>query len=268
MNIIPFKFDDLILRTFADERGEPWFVADDVCEAIAHSDTSTAVRRLDDDEKGTNIVCTPSGDQKMLVINESGLYSLILTSRKPEAKRFKKWVTSDVLPSIRKTGSYTAASQPQPAAIEQDLRVVGILADMLNVAPSGRIAMAGVVLKQSAPHLLPVLPGYAVDAPPSAIVSGSSLPTASATDLLKRNGIGMTAAKFNVMLFESDLLEQQQRPSRSGPKVFWSVTEAGEEFGKNVVSAQNTRETQPHWCIDRFPELLTRVGVQQQGVLQ
>ena len=103
-----FNFDSYTVRTVLGGVGEPWFVAADVCEALEVKDTSMAVSRLDDDEKGTNTVGTPSGEQEMLIINESGLYSLILTSRKAEAKRFKKWVTSEVLPSIRKTGQYIA----------------------------------------------------------------------------------------------------------------------------------------------------------------
>lgn len=106
-SVIPFAFDALTVRAIILADGNPWFVAQDVCEALEHSDTSMAVRRLDADEKGTSIVCTHSGEQEMLVISESGLYSLVLTSRKPEAKRFKKWITSEVLPSIRKTGSYS-----------------------------------------------------------------------------------------------------------------------------------------------------------------
>lgn len=114
-NALTFNFSAQALRVVMID-GEPWFVASDVCGALAHSDTSMAVRRLDDDEKGTSTVCTPGGDQQMTVINESGLYSLILTSRKPEAKKFKKWVTSEVLPAIRKTGRYVApAAEPRPA---------------------------------------------------------------------------------------------------------------------------------------------------------
>lgn len=109
-NIIPFSFEETAVRVIDGNDG-PWFVAADVCAVLEHSDTSKAVSRLDDDERGTNIVRTPSGDQRMLIINESGLYSLILTSRKPSAKRFKKWVTSEVLPSIRKTGQYSATPQ-------------------------------------------------------------------------------------------------------------------------------------------------------------
>lgn len=99
------------------------FVAKDVCRVLEHRDTSKAVSRLDDDEKGTNNVRTPYGDQNMLVINESGLYSLILTSRKPEAKRFKKWVTSEVLPSIRRSGRYEAPASRR-ALSNDEIRLV------------------------------------------------------------------------------------------------------------------------------------------------
>ena len=85
---------------------DPWFIAADVCEALG-LETHVAVRRLDDDEKGRYSTPTLGGEQEMTIINESGLYSLILGSRKPEAKKFKKWVTSEVLPAIRKTGSYS-----------------------------------------------------------------------------------------------------------------------------------------------------------------
>ena len=154
------------------------------------------------------------------------------------------------------------APQSQPAtAIEQDLRVVGILADLLRVAPSGRITMAQVVLEQSAPHLLPALPGYAVDAPPSAIVSGSSMPTLAVGELLKRHGFGISAMNFNKQLAACGMLEQQTRQSRGGAKSFWSVTQKGSDFGKNITSNKNSIETQPHWYIERFPDLLLACGV-------
>lgn len=105
-SITPFLFEGEALVRVVSRDGEPWFVAADVCRVLGLSDPSKAVSRLEEDERGTNIVRTPSGDQQMIVINESGLYALILTSRKPQAKRFRKWVTADVLPSIRKTGGY------------------------------------------------------------------------------------------------------------------------------------------------------------------
>lgn len=88
----------------AMQKGEPWFVSADVCQALAIDKTQT--RRLDDDEKGVCLIQTLGGAQEMAVINEPGLYSLVLGSRKKEAKAFKRWVTHDVIPSVRKHGAY------------------------------------------------------------------------------------------------------------------------------------------------------------------
>lgn len=102
-----FNFDSHNVRTVIGADGDPWFVAADVCAALSLDDTSKACSRLDDDEKLLRTVFVAGQSREVLTINESGLYSLIFTSRKEEAKRFKKWVTSEVLPTIRKTGSYS-----------------------------------------------------------------------------------------------------------------------------------------------------------------
>lgn len=81
-------FNDHDIRIVEND-GEPWLVARDVCGALEHSDTSMAVSRLDEDEKGTSSICTPGGDQEMTVISEAGTYRLIFTSRKPEADKDK-----------------------------------------------------------------------------------------------------------------------------------------------------------------------------------
>lgn len=87
---------------------EPWFVAKDVCECLAISKHRDAISRLDTDERGSLKVDTLGGKQEMATVNEYGLYSLVLSSRKPEAKEFKRWITHDVIPQIRKTGQYIA----------------------------------------------------------------------------------------------------------------------------------------------------------------
>ena len=92
--------------------GETWFVAADVCAVLEHTQPSKAVLRLDDDEKGVTTVPTLGGSQEMLVVNESGLYALIFSSRKPEARAFRRWVTGEVLPAIRKTGRYEGNADP------------------------------------------------------------------------------------------------------------------------------------------------------------
>ena len=102
-----FEYEDNDQFRVIDREGEPWFVLTEVCKKIGIANPRDAASRLDDDEKdGVGISDAMGREQKTTVISESGLYSLVLRSPKPEAKRFKKWITSEVLPSIRKTGSY------------------------------------------------------------------------------------------------------------------------------------------------------------------
>ena len=100
------------VRTWKDVDGAVWFVAKDVCEVLEIADTHVACRRLDDDEKLIGKLYLSGQNRDVLLINESGLYSLILTSNKPEAKRFRKWVTSEVLPRLKETGRYEMESKP------------------------------------------------------------------------------------------------------------------------------------------------------------
>ncbi|MEY2875876.1 MAG: hypothetical protein RLZZ373_3247 [Pseudomonadota bacterium] len=101
------------VRAILDDAGDPWFVAADVCHALSIENSRDAVSRLDLDDVGTTDIIDSMGRrQSATTINESGLYSLILVSRKPEAKPFKRWVTSEVLPAIRKTGRYQQIATP------------------------------------------------------------------------------------------------------------------------------------------------------------
>jgi prophage antirepressor-like protein len=112
-----FQFNTHQVRTVVKD-GEPWFIASDVCATLGYRDAATGARCLDDDEKGTHNVCTLGGEQKLTVISESGLYALVLRSRKPEARKFAKWVTSEVLPAIRKTGKFDAKTATGPLTEE------------------------------------------------------------------------------------------------------------------------------------------------------
>lgn len=110
-----FSFKGQEIRTILID-GEPWWVASDVCQVLGIARVDSALRALDDDEKGAHTVSTPGGMQKVSIINEPGLYGIVLVSRKPEAKEFKRWLKHDVIPSIRKTGGYSASqgrSHPQ-----------------------------------------------------------------------------------------------------------------------------------------------------------
>lgn len=106
MDMVPFVFNDNMVRGCLDDRGEPWFVARDVCRVLELEKYRDAVARLDEDERGSVLVDTLGGPQQMATISESGLYALIFRSRKPEARRFRKWVTAEVLPALRKKGHY------------------------------------------------------------------------------------------------------------------------------------------------------------------
>jgi anti-repressor protein len=107
--IVPFEFDARPVR-IENRNGAPWFSLNDVCAVLEISNPRDAASRLDEDEKGVGITDTLGGEQAAIVINESGLYKLVLRSRKPSAKKFTKWLTAEVLPSIRRTGSYGAVA--------------------------------------------------------------------------------------------------------------------------------------------------------------
>lgn len=102
-----------------ERNGEPWFVAKDVCKVL-ELDMASGARGLDPDEKGLHIMQTRGGEQKIQIVSEAGLYSIILRSRKPEAKAFKRWITHEILPSIRRNGAYVH----EAAKYEDVLRAV------------------------------------------------------------------------------------------------------------------------------------------------
>lgn len=102
------------VRAVRGDDGEPMFVAKDVCAALGLGNSRQALARLDDDEKGVISTDTPGGEQQMQAVNEPGLYVLVLSSRKPEAKAFKRWVTHEVLPALRRDGGYMVARDETP----------------------------------------------------------------------------------------------------------------------------------------------------------
>ena len=111
-----YNFNGAALRTLADENGEPWFVAKDVCDILGMSNPSMAVTALDKDEVAQidpkdYLGSENRSNQAVNIVSEPGLYKLIMRSRKPEAKEFQRWVTHEVLPSIRKTGGYIPTSE-------------------------------------------------------------------------------------------------------------------------------------------------------------
>lgn len=111
--------------------GEPWFVGKDIAEALGYgkgkSLNNAVASHVDDEDKGVTEMMTPGGKQSLIIINESGLYSLILSSKLPNAKKFKRWVTSEVLPAIRKTGHYEAPGYaPKATSVGEVVNLIKI----------------------------------------------------------------------------------------------------------------------------------------------
>ena len=188
--------------------GEPWFVAADVCAALELGNVSAALSRLDDDERtliSIEGIHAGPGNPAVNLINESGLYSLVLGSRKPEAKRFKKWVTSEVLPAIRKTGGY---ARNTPVALPDFSDPVAAARAWADATESKREAEAALAL--AAPKV-EFVDRY-VSAPTS------SMGIREVVKLLKTNGHTVNEHSFTEWLVSSGYMyrKQSSRPDKTG----------------------------------------------------
>ena len=171
-----FRYEDHEVRVVQGEDGEPWFVAADVC-AVLELGTSNLARDLDPDEQGVIELTTPGGVQSAKILSEAGLYSLVLRSRKPEAKAFKRWVIHEVLPSIRKHGGYLTPQKVEEALLNPDVII--------------RLAMD---LKAEREHRLALATKVEEDAPKVAFADAVSASTTSImvgdlAKLLRQNGV-------------------------------------------------------------------------------
>lgn len=133
-----FNYGERAVRTVHVD-GDPWFVAADVCEVLGYDRVSNALRLVDTDDLGTHIVSTNGTQRAMQTVNEAGLYDLILRSRRPDARQFKRWVTHEVLPAIRRTGSYSA-TPAIPQTYAEALQAAADMARELEAAQA-RIAI-------------------------------------------------------------------------------------------------------------------------------
>lgn len=157
---------------------EPWFVGKDIAQALGYKETAKAIRdRVDTEDKGVSNLDTPGGMQELTIINESGLYALVLSSKLPTAKKFKRWVTSEVLPSIRKHGAYMTPETLEKMVLTPDFGIR--LLTELKAEQDKRKALEATVEEQK-PH---VLFSNAVAASKTTILIGAL------AKLLKQNGI-------------------------------------------------------------------------------
>lgn len=215
--IVAFDFESHDVRVVMGANGEPWFAVADVCQALTIDNHRNVIARLDDDEKGVQNMDTPGGRQELSVINESGLYSLIITSRKPEAKRFKRWVTHEVLPSIRKTGTYAApGSVAALPALTQD-KVTAILcigeavAKVPGVKPGIVMAATLTVIHENT--------GLAVESLRK-VLPAANEPLCSLNPTQLGERVGMSARNVNLRLQARGFQFKNERDE-------WELTEAG-----------------------------------------
>ena len=173
-----FRYEDHEVRVVQGEDGEPRFVAADVCAALDLNNVTEALRGLDEDEKSIFRITDRAGREfPSPVITEAGLYSLVLRSRKPEAKRFKRWITHEVLPAIRKHGGYLTPQKVEEALLNPD--VIIRLATDLKAEREHRLALAAKV-EEDAPK---VAFADAVSASTTSIMVGDL------AKLLRQNGV-------------------------------------------------------------------------------
>ena len=229
-NILPFQFDHHAIRVQIDERGEPWFVAADVCAALEHSNVTQALKRLDDDEQA--LISSEGihrGSDQVNVVNESGLYNLILGSRKSEAKRFKRWVTHEVLPAIRKTGSYAmpGAIAALPAPTQDRVTALLMIGEAVAKVPGVKhgIAMAATLT------CIQENTGLSVETMRRALPACND-PLAAVNPTKLGEQIGLTARAVNLRL---SALGFQNRNDRDE----WELTDAGQAWGEALPYSRN-----------------------------
>ena len=226
--IVAFDFESNNVRIVMGEDGEPWFVAADVCAAMTISTEQT--RRLDDDEKGLRTMQTPGGQQEMVTINESGLYSLILTSRKAEAKRFKRWVTHEVLPAIRKTGSYAAPGSVAalPAPTQDRVTAILLIGEAVAKVPGVKygIAMAATLT------CIHENTGLSVETMRRALPPACNEPLAAVNPTKLGEQIGLSARTVNLRLAALGYQERNDRDE-------WELTDAGRAWGEALPYSRN-----------------------------
>lgn len=231
------------VRTIIKNDGTLMFVASDVAKALGYSVPQKAV--LDHCKHCSKMEHPTNKGTYINLIPESDLYRLTMKSKLPNAELFQDWVCEEVLPAIRNTGSYSVSEK---TSISDKIKVAKFLSSFLNLNESSKLLIAKTIAD---PMGLPT-PDYT---PSKGILC-------SATDLLKKKGISISAQNFNQKAMEKGVLEDKTRPSSAGKqKHFKSITAKGLAYGENQVNPNNPKSTQPLWYEDKFEELLTLLEI-------
>ena len=221
----------------------PLFLAKDVAEWIEHTQPSKMVDAIDEDEKLIGTLFLSGQNREAWFLTEDGLYEVLMQSRKPQAKQFKKGV-KEILKSIRRTGCYSVTNVIKDR-VEAGMMWVEGCKRILNLSDSSTLAL---MQKVAEPLGLPS---------PDYVYSKGVMHSAS--ELLKRFGSKMSALKFNQQMVKLGFLKEETRQGTTKIHKFKVITEKGKSYGENQVSPKNQSETQPRWYDDKFEELLKAI---------
>ena len=240
------------------------FCAIDICTALGYSNGRDAVyKHVEKDDVAKRDTTDSIGrTQKLTYVTESGLYALIFGSKQQRARDFKHWVTSEVLPSIRKTGQYNAFQQPQASLNERmsaSLTFADWSAKFINLNDASKLGMAKRIGKMVGLE----------DTLPMAVNAGTEKPVTHASrDLLLSHGVGISTQAFNKVLEIKGIVKQATRPGRGGKVHKWMVLQpAFDKYGQNQQHPNYQQQTQIRWYDATFAELLTIVGLNKQTSL-
>ena len=225
------------IRTI-EKDGEPWFVGKDVAAALGYKEPTKAAReKVDDDDKGVSKIDTPSGIQEMTIINESGLYSLVLSSKLPTAKKFKRWVTNEVIPSIRKHGAYMTPETLEKVLLSPDTLMQ--LAQNLKDEQEKRKALEAQIESQKPA----VLFTGAVETSKTSILIGEL------AKMLKQNGINIGQNRLFAWMREKGYLIKRKGTDYNMP------TQRSMEQGLFEIKETTVVHADGHTHINKTPKV-------------
>ena len=235
-NLQTWSYENSEIRT-VEKDGEPWWVLADVCKVLELSSPHKVADRLEADEKGRNLIPTLGGMQEMTTVNESGLYAVILRSDKPQAKPFRRWVTSEVLPSIRKHGAYMTDQTLEQALTSPDFLIQ--LATQLKEEKELRKQLEAKV-EQDKPKVL-----FA----DSVSASKSSILVGELAKILKQNGVDTGQFRLFAWLRENGYLIKREGSDYNMP------TQKSAEMGLFEVKQTIITHSDGHITTNKTPKV-------------
>ena len=235
-NLQTWSYENSEIRTI-EKDGEPWWVLSDVCQVLELSSPHKVADRLEADEKGRNLIPTLGGMQEMTTVNESGLYAVILRSDKPQAKPFRKWVTNEVLPSIRKHGAYMTDQTLEQALTSPDFLIQ--LATQLKEEKEQRKQLEAKV-EQDKPKVL-----FA----DSVSASKSSILVGELAKILKQNGVDTGQFRLFAWLRENGYLIKREGSDYNMP------TQKSAEMGLFEVKQTIITHSDGHITTNKTPKV-------------